>query len=396
MKIVMLILDGLAELGNRTPLKLANKPNMNELAKKGVCGTFDIGYKGTNKDVNSDMGYLVLLGCYSKDDYPGRGYIESLGAGLRPNPSDICIRGNFATLDSRGNILDRRAGRDETGLQKFAEKLDDIEIDGVRFVIKKSSGHRVSILMKGKKLSDNVTPNDFQKTGVPLPQIKAKKPEAKFTASVLNKFVYKTNKILSKEPINKKRKLPANTILIRNVGESVHVKSFEQRYDLKACSISGLAVTRGVCRFLGIKNIIVPGANGLPNTNITGKIQETRKALKKYDFVFLHINGTDTLSHSRKYKDKRKFIEKVDKELGKLVDSDTYFVVSCDHGSMSDPRYKDYEHLTIPVPFIISGPNIQPDGVDVFDEEHCKKSRLKLRGNDLIEFLVNKKKRFKS
>ena len=392
MKIIMLVLDGLAETRDRTPLKLANKPNMNMLAERGLCGTLDIGYKGENKDVNSDMGYMVLLGCYSKDEYPGRGYIESLGAGLRPNPGDICIRGNFATLDSRGNILDRRAGRDETGLGKMAEKLDDMEIDGVRFVVKKSSGHRVSILMKGKNLSDNVTPNDFQKTGVPLPQIKAKKPEAKFTASVLNRFIYRVNKVLSKEPVNKKRKFPANTILIRNVGESIYVKPFEKRYNLKACSISGLAVTRGVCKFLGIKNIIVPGANGLPDTNLGGKFKATKKALEEYDFVFLHINGTDTLSHNRKPKEKRKFIEKVDRELGKVMDQETRYVITCDHGSMSDPGYRDYEHLTTPVPFIVSGPGIKPDAIKVFDEEHCNRSRLRLKGNDMMKLVAGKNK----
>ena len=392
MKIILLVLDGLAELGNNTPLKLANKPNMNELAKKGVCGTLDIGYKRTNKDVNSDRGYITLLGCFSNNEYPGRGYIEALGTGLNPGPDDICIRGNFATLDPRGNIQDRRAGRDETGLEGFAQKLDGMEIDGVRFVIKKSSGHRVSILMKGKNLSAHVTPNDFQKTCVPLPQIKAKKPEAKTTASILNKFVYRVNKILSQEPINKKRKMPANTILIRNVGKSTKVESFKERYDLKACSISGLAVTRGACKFLGIENIIVPGANGLPSTNLTGKFNAAKKALENHDFVFLHVNGTDTLSHNRKPKEKKRFIEKIDKELGRIMEPDVLYVVTCDHGSMSDPNYKDYEHLTIPVPFIVSCPGINPDGVDIFDEDRCNRSQLKLKGNELMKFIVGKNK----
>jgi 2,3-bisphosphoglycerate-independent phosphoglycerate mutase len=388
MKILLLVMDGLAETGEKTPLELAHKPNINRLAKAGVLGTLDIGYKGTNKDVNSDRGYLTLLGCYADDEYPGRGYIEALGAGLKPGPGDICIRGNFATLDSRGNIRDRRAGRDETGLDEMSEKLDGIEIDGVEFVVRKSSGHRVSMLMKGKGLSDQVTPNDFQKTGVPLPQIKPKKPEARFTASVLNKFVYKINKILSKEPVNRKRKFPANTILIRNVGRTMKVRTFRERYNLKACSVSGLAVTKGVCDYLGIKNIYVRGANGLPSTNLEGKFKAVDKALGKYDFVFLHVNGTDTLSHSRDPEGKRKFIERVDEQLEKLVDKKTTFIVTCDHGSMSDPKYKDYEHLTIPVPFLVSGPGTKHDHLDSFDEETCRKSPLKLKRNELMEFVT--------
>ena len=114
MKIILIVLDGAGDLPDKsgnTPLSLANKPNIDSLAKRGQAGLLDVGYKGSNKDVNSDVGYMVLLGCYSKEEYPGRGYIEALGTGLNPGPDDICIRGNFATLDKNGNIKDRRAGR---------------------------------------------------------------------------------------------------------------------------------------------------------------------------------------------------------------------------------------------------------------------------------------------
>ncbi len=392
MKIVFIVLDGAGERGNKTPLALADKPNIDFLAKKGEQGLLDVGYKGKNMDVNSDMGYMVLLGCYSEKEYPGRGYIEALGTDLNPGPNDICIRGNFATLDKRGNILDRRAGRDETGLDEFAERLDGMEIDGVRFTVKKSSGHRVSILLRGEKLSDEVIPNDAMKVGVPLSQVKPKKPEGKFTASVLNKFIYRVNKILSKESINRERKLPANTILIRNAGKAVKVKNFKERFGLKAFSVSGLAVTRGICRFLEIDNIKVRGATGLPNTDLEGKAKAVLENMDRYDFVFLHINGTDTYSHERKPQEKKKFIERIDrvvisKLMEKIKPAENVYIITCDHRSMSDPAYKDYEHLPDPVPVLVSGNGIEQDRFDKWNEKNSEKG-FRLKGNELIPWVL--------
>jgi len=385
MKFLLIVLDGAGDLGKQTPLSLANKPNMDSLAKEGKCGLLDIGY---GKTVNSDFGYLNILGCYSKEDYPGRGYLEALGVGLKPGPGDLCIRGNFATLASNGNILDRRAGRDEKGLEYFCEVLDGIEIDGVRFTVRKSAGHRVVIVLQGKNLSDKIVPNDPLKTGVPLPQIGTREASGKFTASVLNKFSARVHKTLSREAENKKRKLPANIILIRNIGKKKDVESFRERFRLKGCCIAGIPIARGVARFLGMDVLEIRGANGMPDTNLDGKFEAVAKALKKYDFVFLHINGTDILSHDAKPVEKQRFIEKIDKDIGKLVGlKDVVFIITCDHRTASTPGFRGYRHTTDPVPFLISGNGIKPNSVMRFDENSCRPG-LKLERNELIPYVL--------
>jgi len=385
MKFLLIILDGAGDLGKQTPLSLAKKPNMDSLAEKGKCGLLDIGY---GKKVNSDFGYLHVLGCYSKEDYPGRGYLEALGVGLKPGPQDLCIRGNFATLASNGNLLDRRAGRDEAGLEYFCEVLDGMEIDGIKFKVRKSAGHRVVIVMEGKNLSDRIIPNDPFKTGVPLPQVGAMGSEGKFTASVLNKFSSRVHRLLSKEPENKKRKLPANIILVRNIGKKKKIKSFRERFKLRGCCIAGIPIAKGVSRFLGMDVIEVEGVNGMPNTNLGGKFKAVAKALEKYDFIFLHINGTDVLSHDAKPLEKRRFIEKIDKEIGSLrKPKDTVFIITCDHRTDSDPKYKKYRHTPDPVPFLISGDGIKPDRVMRFDENSCR-SGVKLEKNELIPYVL--------
>jgi len=365
MKYLLIVLDGGGDIGRETPLSLADKPNIDCLAKSGRVGLLDLKYE---RVVDSDIGYLKLLSSYSKEEYPGRGYLEALGIGLNPGDNDICVRGNFATLDNRGNIVDRRAGRDETGLEYFCELLDGMEIDGVRFTVRKSVGHRVVIVMEGKNLSDRINPNDPKRVGVPLPQVSAKSNEGKFTASVLNRFVYRVNKILSREPLNRKRRLPANTIIIRSTGKKKTTRGFKERFGLKGVCISAMPVARGVAGFLGMDWIEVPGATGTINTDLRAKAKKALEAVKKYDLVFLHINGTDIVSHDRKPEEKRRFIERIDRDIVGGIKSldmkETVVIITCDHRTASSPEYKGYEHLNLPVPVLVSGNGIKSDSIE--------------------------------
>ncbi len=391
MKFVMLVLDGAGDRGKNTPLNMASKPNMDSIAKMGRVGLLDIGYK---KGADSDVGYLNLLGCYDRNEYPGRGYLAALGVGLRPGPDDVCIRGNFATLDYKGNLRDRRAGRDETELEYFAEILDGMEIDGVRFTVRKCSGHRVVIVMKGENLSHRIVPNDPKKTGVPLPQVKAMEGHAKFTASVLNKFSLRVNKILSKEPAQKKRRVPANIILIRNVGIRREGEDFWKNFKLKGLCVAGITIAKGVSRFVGLDVVDVPGTTGRENTDIRAKMDATIKGLKDHDFVFLHINGTDILSHDRKRSQKREFIRKIDKEFGRVVKrfpiEENCYILACDHRTVSLSRgfWPGYEHTIDPVPIAFCGPGVKPDQRVRWDEGSGRYGSFFLNRDELMGFVL--------
>ena len=386
-----MILDGGADVGEHTPYQTASKPNMDSLARNGICGLLDIGYRGTPQ---SDFGYLNILGMYSDASYPGRGYLEALGLGMNDiSERDVCIRGNFATIGTNGNVLDRRAGRDEKGLEELAERIDGIEIDGVHFDVKKSAGHRVVIVMKPLddrvKLCDRLTTNDPERTDVPVMQIKPKTSEGKFTASVLNKFLSKSSKILSQEPVNRERKTPANILLLRGFGRKKTTETFREKYGMNSCCIAGIPIVKGVASFLGMDIITVHGATGYPNTNLEGKFRETAEALQRYDFVLLHINGTDILSHDCRREEKKKFIEKIDRHFGRVLKKidmkETVVIITSDHRTASDPSYPYYRHTKDPNPFLLSGDGIEPDTIERFDELSCERG-IRLHGNELLGF----------
>jgi 2,3-bisphosphoglycerate-independent phosphoglycerate mutase len=387
MKYLLIILDGGGDLGKETPLSLARKPNMDSLAKSGIVGSLDL-WKQQNPD--SDIGYLKLLGCFSKNEYPGRGYLEALGLGLNPKGGSLCIRGNFATLDSRGNIKDRRAGREETGLEEMCDTLDGVEIAGFLFRVRKSVGHRVAIIVDGK-VSDKIILNSPKGTGVPLPQIQARDRSGKKTASVLNKFVYRITKILTNDPINRKRKVPASTILLRSVGMRKETKSFRERYGMKGGVISTMPVANGVARYLGMDVIDAKKARGINDVDLDSAMETTLKALERHDFVLLHINQTDIFGHDRDPVGKKEYIEKIDKRVGELVKSldmkKTVVCITCDHRTASAPSHKGYEHTNDPVPVLVSGGKVVNDRAEKFDEKHAEKGSFSLEKNDLVKFM---------
>jgi 2,3-bisphosphoglycerate-independent phosphoglycerate mutase len=392
MKFLLLILDGGADTGERTPYQTANKPVMDSLAKNGMCGLLDMGYKGTPQ---SEFGYLNILGFYSDVSYPGRGYLEALGLGTEDiKGNDICIRGNFASLAASGNLLDRRAGRNEKGLEELAERLDGTEIDGVHFEVRKSAGHRVVVIMKpldGRiRLSDQVTSNDPERTNVPVLQIKPKTSEGKFTASVLNKFVSKSNRILSAERLNSERKPPANILLLRGFGRKKKVETFRERYGMNSCCVAGIPIVKGVASFLGMDIITVHGATGYPDTDLRAKFRETFEALQKYDFVLLHINGTDILSHDARRGEKAEFIGRIDRELGEILKKtdmkETVVIITSDHRTASGKDFQGYRHTKDPVPVLVSGNGIRPDRIGKFDEVSCAGGFF-VKGNGLLPFV---------
>jgi len=400
MKILFIILDGGGDVGEKTPYEISHKPHIDALAAKGICGLLDIGYKGTPQ---SDFGYLNLLGLYSEKCYPGRGYLEALGLGMEDiGLNDLCIRGNFATLGPGGSLLDRRAGRDGTGLEELVSRIDGIEIDGVHFFVRKSAGHRIVIAMRPLderiRLSESITSNDPEKEGESVMQIKPKTPAARLTASVLNKFVFRTHKILSGDAINRGRQFPANIILLRGFGFKKETDTFAKKYSMKACCIAGIPIIKGVASFLGMDILAVHGATGYPDTNLEGKFEKAKEALKKYDFVMLHINGTDILSHDGKRAEKARFMEKIDKNLGSLLKGadmkKTAVVITSDHRTASDPAYKFYRHTCDPVPVLVSGAGIKADSVKKFDEKACENGFF-LKGNELIPFVLGGAKQTK-
>jgi len=378
-KILFIILDGLGdrpikELGNKTPLEAAKTPNFDFLANNGTCGLIEPVYQGNFP--SSKDAHLSLFGYDLKKWHMNRGVFEVLGIGMELKKEDIALRGNFSTIDSNFKIIDRRAGRIQD-TKPLIKTLQGMTIERVKFLLGIAVSHRLGIILRGKYLSDKISDGDFHKAGIKAPKILAREnnKEAKFTAGVLNKFLLRSHQILKDHPLNKKRikkgQLPANYILVREAGKLKKLPSFEKKWGLRACCITGGVLYKAIAKVLGMDLIKVRGATGKADTNLEAKFKVAKKSLKKYNFCYLHIKATDNFSHDGDFLGKKKFIEKIDRNLHLLFNlKNSLIIVTGDHSTPCKVK----EHTADPLPVLVFG--LGKDEVKKFSEKECQKGKI--------------------
>ncbi|KPJ48311.1 MAG: phosphoglycerate mutase, partial [candidate division Zixibacteria bacterium DG_27] len=187
-KVILLVCDGLGDrpipaLDFKTPLEAARTPNLDYVAGKGVCGLM---YSlGPGLRPGSDTSHLNILGYDYHKYYSGRGPIEVAGLGMELKEGDVALRGNLGTVDENLIIVDRRAGR-ILDVSEFVKALDNLKIEGVKFLVKPGTAHRAGIIMRGEGLSNKITDADPHETGEKVHTVEPRddSQEAKRTAEV--------------------------------------------------------------------------------------------------------------------------------------------------------------------------------------------------------------------
>src|SRR5512133_3973471 len=183
-KMVLLVLDGLGDIATReqgyvTPLEAARTPNLDALAKDSAQGRMVPVAPGITP--GSGPGHLALFGYDPLEYQVGRGVIEALGLGLTLQAGDVAARANFCTLDAKGVVIDRRAGRIDTAvceelcamLASKIKKVGDAEV-----IIKAGKGHRFVVIFRGKGLEGPLTDADPHREGLPVPSVQPVDPKS--------------------------------------------------------------------------------------------------------------------------------------------------------------------------------------------------------------------------
>ena len=398
------MLDGVGDLphpdlAGKTPLEAATTKNMDMLAKNGIMGQVISVGKGIAPE--SDIAVFNMLGYkFQHSDYAGRGVIEAIGIGIDFKDGDLALRGNFATLDDEGKIIDRRAGRriereDVEKISKEIEKEIKFSNPNTTVAVAPTVGHRVTIRLRDNKpLSSEISNtdpayarvdgmgiakavSDFMKIEkcIPLEQTE----NAANAANLVNEFTKQSLEIMKKSDVNKQRsqknKKLLNSILLRDAGNKYpNVKPINDLHSMNFSCIVDMPVEIGISNILKMKAF---NAGGL--TDYEEKARVAAQAMETENAIYVHLKGPDEFGHDGDAIGKMKNIEEIDERFfGTLLDhvdvSKIAIMISADHSTPSIHK----GHSDDPVPLLISGNMITNDDTLRFTETEAKKGAIGL------------------
>ena len=398
------MLDGVGDLphpdlAGKTPLEAATTKNMDVLAKNGIMGQVISVGKGIAPE--SDIAVFNMLGYkFQHSDYAGRGVVEAIGIGIDFKDGDLALRGNFATLDNEGKIIDRRAGRkiereDVEEISKEIEKEIKFSNPNASVVVAPTVGHRVTVRLRDSKpLSSEISNtdpaygridgmgiakavSDFMKIEkcIPLEQTE----DAISAANLVNEFTEQSLEIMKKSDVNKRRsqknKKLLNSILLRDAGNKYpNVKPINDLHSMNFSCIVDMPVEVGISNILKMRAY---NAGGL--TDYEEKASVAAQAMETENAIYVHLKGPDEFGHDGDAIGKMKNIEEIDKRFfGTLLDhidvSKVAVMISADHSTPSIHK----GHSADPVPVLISGDMITNDDTQRFTEAEAKKGAIGL------------------
>ena len=360
-KMILLVMDGVGGLPGPeglTALEAAETPNFDELAEKSILGLSTPVRPGITP--GSGPGHVGLFGYDPLEWEIGRGVLSALGINFDLGPNDLAARGNFATVDEQGNILDRRAGRipTEEG-ERLVKKLQKVKLPGVETFVRVVKEYRFVLVLRGENLVDGLTDTDPQKTGVPPLPVEARRPEAEQTAALVNQWIGKAREVLADEP-------QANSLNLRGLAKVPPIPQMPDLCKMKLGAIATYPMYRGIARLVGM-DILETGST------IADEIETLRQHWDTYDFFFFHVKKTDSYGEDGNFEGKKHVIEETDELLPQILDlKPDVIMVTCDHSTPCVLKAHSWHEA----PTLLWSKYIRPDETTAFGERECMKGGL--------------------
>ena len=403
MKYVVVLGDGMAdfpiaELNGKTPLMVANKPNMDKLATLGEVGlvrTVPFGMKP-----GSDVANLSVLGYNPKESYSGRSPLEAGSIGIELKDTDVTARANLVTLSDEENyedkvMIDYSAGEISTNeakelIQYLAKCLND-----EKYKLYAGISYRHCLVIdNGVVIEDLTPPHDI--TGKPIKEYLPMGEEGKALLDLMKK----SSELLKNHPINQERikqgKRPATSIWLWGEGTKPSLQDFKQKFGVSGAMISAVDLLKGMGKLSGMQVINVPNATGNYYTNYQGKAEACINALNEgVDLVYIHVEAPDECGHQGDLEKKIASIEQIDKHIvGRILQhfsntgEEFSMLIAPDHPTPISLM----THTSDPVPYILyRSTDSVPNGLAGYDEEQVKGTSIFIEdGYTLMKKLVQK------
>lgn len=370
-KIVLVVADGLGglplDLGGKTELETARTPNLDAMVREGICGLSIPVLPGIAP--GSGPGHLGLFG-YDPLEYKiGRGILEALGINFQVGPRDIAVRGNFCTVNDKGLITDRRAGRPST--ERCVEMCKKLAACGVAMAaatpqaarievfVEPVREHRFVVVFRGDNLGDHVNDTDPQALNVAPLHAVGEDANSQNTAKAVNHFISEAGKIL-------KNDAPTNMVTLRGFARHPKIATMQEIYGLKSACIAVYPMYKGLARLVGMDILDAGGT-------LAEQVDTLKKVWADYDFFFLHFKYTDSTGEDGNFDAKVAKIEALDLEIPRIrALKPDVMIVTGDHSTPSKLK----AHSWHPVPTVLTAKTVRPDGVVEFGESYCLRGGL--------------------
>ena len=391
MKYVVVLGDGMSDypvdtLGGRTPLEAADKPCMNSLAERALSyGLVQTTVR--HLPAGSDVANLSVMGYDPERYYTGRGPLEAASMGVKLGPGDTAFRCNLITAD--GSIDDYSAGHITTAEARELMIFLDSRLgrEGLRFY--PGVSYRHLLVIDGCPPGIECTP-PHDVVGQP---VKDNLPRGSGSEEII-RLITASRELLSDHPVNRKRvaagKRPANSIWPWGQGRTPSMPLFREKYGLDGAMISAVDLLKGIGVMAGLEVIEVPGATGYLDTDYGAKAKYALDTLKHNDFVFVHVEAADEMSHEGRLADKIRAIEDLDAKLIRpLLDGlgrlgEFRLMVLPDHPTPLATKTHAYD----PVPYIIYDSRYNNKCNKRYDERSMADGQFVDRGHDLMGLFI--------
>ncbi len=405
MKFIVVLGDGmadypLAELGNKTPLQAARKPNIDSLAAKGEVGLVKTIPDGMNP--GSDTANLSVMGYDPRKYYSGRSPLEAVSIGITLTDEDVTYRCNLVTLSDAGRYEDKVMvdySADEISTPEADELITFLSGHFKKMGVELYTGvsYRHCLVLRDAETGTGLTPpHDISDKCVRdhLPQ--------NGNSELLFQMMKMSYDLLKDHPVNQKRiqngKRPANSVWFWGEGRKPALSPFYDKYKKNGAVISAVDLIKGIAICAGMKSIDVPGATGNIDTNFDGKAAAALDALANdADFVYIHLEAPDECGHRHEIDNKVRAIELIDeKVVGPIVNEmknrqvDFSVMILPDHPTPLSLR----THTAEPVPYLIYRSNREKESGAKYDETNAKQSGFfRPEGHLLLDYFFDMKEK---
>jgi 2,3-bisphosphoglycerate-independent phosphoglycerate mutase len=288
--------------------------------------------------------------------------MEALGVNFPVEPGDLCVRLNFATADTQGILLDRRAGRpkDEETVRLAAKLQAAVAVAGYKIFFRPVKEHRAALVVRGPGLAEGIRDTDPQATGKPpLPVVGIDTKKTKKTVEVLTSIVAQAERTLADEP-------KANRMLLRGISFFHPLPTLEERFGLRSCGIAAYPMYKGLARLAGM------AVDDRPKTP-ADLVAVLKDRWADFDYFFVHYKYTDSSGEDGDFDRKVRMIEECD-ALVPAIEAlrPDVLAVTGDHSTPAVMK----GHSWHPVPALLHSRYCLADGLPGFDEVHCARGTL--------------------